>query len=548
MKLEPKLIELLNKRGIESEEEITEFLSDRPQKMHDPFLLPDMEEGVDLLLSAIENDETICIYGDYDCDGVTSTVILYEVLRKLTRRLNCYIPSRFGEGYGLNKPAIKKIRDKGADMIVTVDCGSVSADEVEYAKSLGMKILVTDHHTIADVQADCLLINPRKPGSQYPFPGLAGCGVAWKLAQAIVQSVGLDRRILTSLLDLVALGTVADIMPLTDENRTLVKYGLRMIRTSRRKNLAVLIREIGMEPSEITSERIAFGIAPHINSAGRIRHAYIALKLLLSKDEPQAKRYADELVECNRIRKTEQERVFETCRDIIDRKYADYDFLAVDLDQANEGITGIAAGKLKELYYKPIVILARLEDGRYKGTGRSIEGVDLYSMLNREREYFDSFGGHAAACGFTLKAGCVEKLRTDLNAQARKLRAEDPDLFVPKVEADLKLSAEDISMDLEEQFELLEPCGKDNEKPVVAFRAWTENTARMGNQGQYLRFWADPGDGRRIGCVSFRDVDQIESHVAGGGPVELTGNLQKNEFNGRVSLQMNVLAADAGRK
>ena len=241
MEIDRKIIELLHKRGLETDEEIAEFLSDKPKETYDPFLLPDMEEGVDLILSACDNDEKICIYGDYDADGVTSTVILTEVLSQLTDNLIQYIPSRFDEGYGLNRSAIDTIKAAGADLIVTVDCGSVSVDEVEYAKSIGLDIMVTDHHRIEDKQADTILINPARKDSEYPFPYLAGCGVAFKLAQAITDAAGLPKINLTRMLDLVALGTIGDIVPLISENRMLVKYGLRAINTSGREALKVLI-------------------------------------------------------------------------------------------------------------------------------------------------------------------------------------------------------------------------------------------------------------------------------------------------------------------
>ena len=231
MELNETIIRLLNNRGIISEGDITEFLSDKPQKTYDPSLLDDISAGVDLILSEIKKGTKICIYGDYDADGITSTSLMLSVLGHLMpkERLDYYIPSRFEEGYGLNMEAVKHIAESGAGMIITVDCGSVSAEEVAYAKELGMKIVVTDHHNITDKMADCPLINPEKPGNSYPFRELSGCGVAFKTAQLIQQRAGLPKSVLTEVLDLVAIGTIGDIMPLTDENRTMVKFGLKMI-------------------------------------------------------------------------------------------------------------------------------------------------------------------------------------------------------------------------------------------------------------------------------------------------------------------------------
>ena len=247
MELNYKILEYLNTLGYETEEELSEFLSDKPRKTYDPFLLLNMDAGVDLILSAIEDDETICVYGDYDADGITSVTLLTDVLSELTEKVFYYIPSRFDEGYGLNRDAILRIREAGADAVVTVDCGSVSGDEVRYARELGMKVLVTDHHTVVkESAAECPLINPIQEDCPYPFSYLAGVGVALKLAQALVDSAGLDRTVLTRNLDLVGIGTIGDIVPLVDENRTWAKYGIRMINLGRRKGLRALMEAAGL--------------------------------------------------------------------------------------------------------------------------------------------------------------------------------------------------------------------------------------------------------------------------------------------------------------
>jgi len=242
--LNPKIIELLAGRGITEKEEIEEFLSEKPQKTHDPYLLDDIEAGADLLLSEIGRGGRICIYGDYDADGITSTALLMSVLSHLMPedKLDFYIPSRFEEGYGLNMEAVRQIADRGFNMIITVDCGSVSEEEIEYAHSLGMTVLVTDHHNITDRMAGCLLINPKKPGSMYPFKELSGCGTAFKFAQVLQQKADLPKSVLSQVLDLVAIGTVGDIMPLKDENRTMVKFGLRTINMGSDRDCAALLR------------------------------------------------------------------------------------------------------------------------------------------------------------------------------------------------------------------------------------------------------------------------------------------------------------------
>ena len=546
MILEPRIKELLNKRGVRTKEEIEEFISPAPQKTYDPFLLLNMEAGVDQILSAIDSGGRICIYGDYDADGITSVIVLTEILSQLTDNLTYYIPSRFGEGYGLNMSAIDKIRADGVDLIITVDCGSVSCDEVEHAKALGMGIVVTDHHTVTDKKADCVLINPAQEECPYPFKKLAGCGVAFKLAQALAAVTGLPRSLLTATLDLVAIGTVADIVPLVDENRTLVKYGLRLINASNRKNLNDIVLAAGLRPGSVGSENIAFGIAPRINSAGRLAHAKIAAEMFLTKDSARAGELVSRMIALNEERKSIQDRIYRECLGIIEQRFVRDNFLLIDLETEQEGVTGIVAGKITEKYYKPSVIVSRISEDRYKGTGRSIEGFNLYSVLKENEEMFITFGGHAAACGFTMGEEHVTALRKNLNETASAIRAEDPEIFTEKHRIDLFLEAEDISMELIRQMAVFEPCGCENEKPQVAFEASAGRVRRIGSEGQYLRFDAGLSDFRRVGCVAFRNADEIEDLIraADGRKIRIIGELEINSWQGRDSIQMQVKTAE----
>ena len=537
MKLEPKITELLYNRGIRSEEDIEEFLSERPQKTHDPFLLHNMEAGVDLILSAIEDGHKICIYGDYDADGITSTVVMMEVLSHLTNNLMYYIPSRFEEGYGLNMDAIDKIASMGADMIITVDCGSVSCEEVEHAKELGLQILVTDHHTVTDRIADCLVINPNQPDCHYPCPYLCGCGVAFKVSQAIVMTTGLPRSVLTRTLDMVGIGTIGDIVPLVDENRTLAKYGLRAINISERKNLKRLIEAVGLHPGKIHSENVSFVIVPHLNAAGRMEHASLAVETFLTDDEEKLDANIARLCACNNQRKKIQEETFEECMKVIGEKHAEDLLPVVLLEDAHEGITGIVAGKVKERCHLPAIIVSPTGDGELKGTGRSIEGINLYEQLKENESYFSRFGGHAAACGFTMKREYLEPLRKNLNLQMENV---DPELFQRQIRPDLMLEPEDLTLELAEQLKLLEPFGCGNERPVMGVMARGEDFRRIGSNGQFLRFLAVMPGGARIPCVAFQDPDEAERvfRQAGDSPVLILGTLETNTWNGRTTLQM----------
>lgn len=545
MNLEPKIIELLHKRGLDTEEDIEEFLTARPQKTYDPFLLLNMEAGVDLILSAIEEDEKICIYGDYDADGITSTVVLMETLSQLTDQVSYYIPSRFDEGYGLNCTALDKIKAAGVDLVVTVDCGSVSCEEVDYARRIGLKILVTDHHTIKDQIADCLVINPMQPGCPYPFKHLAGVGVAFKLAQAIAAETGLDKRIINRTLDLVGIGTIGDIVPLVDENRTLAKYGIRATNVSKRPGLTALLEGVSLKQGSICSENISYIIVPHLNASGRMDSARVAARLMLEKQKDSVQDGVDKLIACNQRRKQLQAETFEQCRQLVETRYRGDLFYVIDLPEAHEGITGIVAGKVKETYNRPTVIVTPTAGHCLKGTGRSIEGVNIYELLSENRELFQRFGGHSAACGFTMKEENLELLRQNLNQSMERLLDEKPFLFDARMQADLELRAQDVNLRLVEQMQLLEPFGCENPQPLVKLHLRPQAMRRIGSQGQYTRFTGILDDQRELSCVIFRNAGEYDEILQVGAAVDMIGTLSSQTWNGKTYLQFTV--SEAGR-
>lgn len=541
MKLQPRIKELLYNRGIRTEEEIEEFLSDKPKKTYDPFLLLNMEAGVDFILSAIENDEKICIYGDYDADGVTSTAVLMEVLSQLTSNLTYYIPKRFDEGYGLNKEALRKIKDAGVDLVITVDCGSVSYDEVEYGKSIGLDIVVTDHHTVTDRVADTIVINPMQPGCPYPFKHLAGVGVAFKLAQAIASETGLPKSIINRTLDLVGIGTIGDIVSLTDENRTLAKYGIRAVNVSQRPGLAQLIAGTGLHQGQIHSENISFVIVPHLNASGRMEDAKVAASLMMTKSEENSRAGVEKLIRYNSERKRLQEETYQQCRNLVETTFADDNFLVIDLKHAHEGITGIVAGKLKETYHKPAVIVTPTADHCLKGTGRSVEGVNLYQMLKENEDLFERFGGHSAACGFTMKQDNLQELRQRLNRQLAVLIDENPTLLEQKLEADMILQPEDVCMELVNDMQKLEPFGCDNPRPLVQVDVVPTALRRMGAKNQFTKFTGVLDDGREVQCVIFQKAETYDELLQKGGKISIIGTLGAQTWNGRVTLQITVM-------
>lgn len=537
----PVIIELLNRRGISGEDEIAEFLSEQPQKTYDPFLLLNMEAGVDLILSAIRQNSKICIYGDYDADGITSICLLIQILSHLTKNISYYVPSRFEEGYGLNKTAIESIHKNGADMIITVDCGSVSYDEVEYAKSLGLKMVITDHHSITDVISEGIVINPKQPGCGYPFKQLAGVGVSFKLAQAIQKKAGLPRSVLPEVLDLVAVGTIGDIVPLLDENRTLVKYGLKELNRLKRKGMASLAEAVSLKTGAINSENVAFIIVPHINAVGRMIHAEIAVELMISEDDDVIKKNTGVLVECNTERKRIQEETYRRCVDIVEERLSRKKFLLICAPDSHEGISGIVAGKIKDKYNKPVIIVTQSGD-ICKGTGRSIEKINLYELLNNFADMFVKFGGHEAACGFLIQSSELCDLKRSLEDKMNEIFESDPHIFDEDSDYDMELSVKDVTVRFGEMLECLAPFGRRNKKPIFRIDGMSlSETVFMGEDGKHVRFTGRCANGGPpVQCVLFNKAEEYSDIVNSGNRVDVLGTVEAQMWNGEKRVQLHV--------
>ena len=542
MQLNSAIERLLKVRGISATDDVAEFLSEKPQKTYNPFLLPNMEEGVDLILSAIEDEKKICIYGDYDSDGVTSVALLRDVLTELGADVTYYIPSRFDDGYGLNSAALEKIKDAGVSLVITVDCGCTSVDEVEHAKSIGLDIMVTDHHTPKEAVPDCIVIDPLLEGSEYPFKYLAGVGVAFKLAQALVESTGASKEILTRNLDLLGIGTIVDIVPLIDENRTFAKYGLRALKVTERAGIKALLDKLGIKRNEITSRTISYIIGPHINAAGRVDNATLAARLLQTEDYERALSLTDELIGCNMKRKSLQDELQKACYESIDDETIDKEkFILISPKSAHEGIIGIVAGKLKEDYSVPVLITTPIGDGIHKGTGRSPSGVNLFKLLTSHSELFTRLGGHSAACGFSIPEENLPKLREILKLEMEELIRENPDALDSTPEAEIIMNPEEITKDFMAQQKLLEPFGKDNDEPMVGVELRPFEIARMGD-GRFIRFNGKLGSGSSIRGVDFKKADEHEGVLKRAEQensfVTAVGNLGIQTWNDKEYIQL----------
>ncbi len=541
-KIHPVICNIISSRGINDMNEAFEFLSERPQVTYDPFLLKDMEEAVTLILRHVSQNSKICIYGDYDTDGITSVSLLIEVLGNLTDNIMYYLPSRFDEGYGLSNEAIDKIYIENADLIITVDCGSVSVDEVKYAKSLGMDIIVSDHHSIAEERPDCLLINPKQEDCKYPFKDLCGCGVAFKIAQAIQRRSELPKSVINQCLDLVAIATIGDIVPLCSENRTLTKYGMNIIKKGQRLGLAILMEKIGVNRNEITSEQMGYKIVPHINAAGRMDYAGFCVELLTSNDRHKIENYVTQLIEKNEMRKLIQEETFRECCDMVDRKYGDDKFILIDAKNAHEGVTGIVAGKIKDKYDRPTAIVTESKDGLLKGTARSIETVNLYDLLSKYSHLYEKFGGHSGACGFSLKEENLNLLRRSLNEELRRKNESNPDIFVKWLKIDAEVTLPELNLKFCDLVDSLGPFGYKNEKPIFVVRnTYINNYNYIGEEARHVRFNIDiPGAGT-VGCILFQRANEYKDIMHKGLRIDVAGYVEKNKFNGRSNVQIKVI-------
>ncbi len=540
--LNPILKQILMNRGYSSDEEIAEYISRTPKLTYDPFLMKGMEEAVDLIIDYAEKGKCIYVYGDYDSDGINSVALLTVFLKNLTDNVKYYIPLRFDEGYGLNMKAVKKLFDLGAELIITVDCGSVSYEEVEYIKELGMSVIVTDHHNIDKKSADCIMLNPKQKDDDYPFSYLCGCGVAFKLAQAVSHKKNLPKKLINSMLDITGIATIGDIVPLVDENRTLVKYGMDRIKRRERQGLEILLDKIKIDPMKIKSVNVAFGIVPHLNSSGRMAHAGIGVELLTGSNPAEMNSIADKLVELNCQRKDIQDKIVEDAVEFINDNLKDDMFILYDAKNSHEGITGIAAGKLKDKYYKPVIIVTdTLESGVMKGTGRSVPGVDLYSLLNKYDDLFIKFGGHAAACGFSMYKKDIDFLRKALNSDMAELIKKKPSLLTYTIIPDAELSADDITYELAEQVQLMEPFGAENERPVfLVTDILIKNVFSMGNKNQYRKFRCFSESGNMFDVVCFDQDIEDAYRIAEGDIIDIFAETDINTWNGRSSVQLMV--------
>ncbi|MBB6218754.1 single-stranded-DNA-specific exonuclease [Anaerosolibacter carboniphilus] len=546
--IHPIVQKILIHKGITDVEAMKEFLSPKPQRTYDPFLMKNMREVVDVIVAHIQQGKSIWIYGDYDVDGVASIAVLMDFLKRFTSNLHYYIPLRAEEGYGLNCEAIEDIKKQGADLIITVDCGSTSVKEVQLARDLGMEIIVTDHHNLSDTVPNCLILNPKQGDCNYPFKLLCGCGIAFKLAQGIQKTLDAPKSYLNDLLDVVALATVADVVPLIDENRTLLKYGLKKMTNCTRPGLKGLIEVLDLAEKDITTTHIGFILGPHFNASGRIDDARAGVELLLETDGKKIEALIRHLVTCNHERKTIQDKGLELCKIRVEKNYLEDLFLVVDSEGTHEGVIGIIAGKIRDFYYKPTLIVTEgHEEGIMKGSGRSIDGMDIYEELKKCSDLFIKFGGHKNACGFSIERDKLETLRRRLNEQAKRIKEESPEVFVKTIKVYAELKPSELTEKLLMELERIEPYGMGNEKPQFLLSHLKVDNApqgvAMGKNQEHLKLkgisskWKDKIPVQAIG---FGMADFYIKELKCPEEVDVVGFPRINEWNGYKNMQFMI--------
>lgn len=486
--ISPVVSEILVQRGYQQPEEAIEFLRPTLLNLCSPFCFGDMSRTVERLSLALERQEKVLIYGDYDVDGVTSTTLLYKVLIDLGFKAVAYIPHRQDEGYGLHSDAIQRASKAEVRVLITVDCGITAVEEVELAKNLNIDVIITDHHEPQKVLPEAFaIINPKLENSGYPFRDLAGVGVAFKLAQALLQSFGnpeADTNSENKLLDLVALGTIADLVPLVGENRILVHYGLRQMEQTNHPGLAALLEECGLKDKTLKAGQIGFMVAPRINAVGRMDSARAGLELLLTENPERANELARQLTQENQLRQETEKEILAEAISILEREPLPR-VIVLSTDHWHHGVVGIVASRLVERYYRPVFMIS--EDGEEaKGSARGIPGYPVLDQLSTQAHLLTKYGGHRQAAGFSLAAKDVGRLREGLNEQAQ---AFDESLFQEVLRIDCQVSLNTVSDDLLRQLDQMAPFGFGNPGPILAGKQLpVHSVSAVGKDQSHLKF------------------------------------------------------------
>ncbi len=526
---------VLSARGVTEPEQAWKLLTPGEEPLLDPMLLKDMDRAVLRVTRALKRGETIAVYGDYDVDGITATCLLTDCLTRLGGRVRSYIPDRLEEGYGLNQEAVLHLARQGVTLIITVDCGITAAREVEFARELGIDVVITDHHECKQaIPEAAAVVDPHRPDCPYPFKGLAGVGVALKLAMA---AAGPDRAglVFREYADLAAVGTVADVMPMTGENRTIVQTGLAALAHPRRVGLAQLMEEAGLGDKPVTSVSIGYTLAPRINAAGRMGQADLAAELLLTRDPGRAAALAQELCALNRERQTIECEIFQECVQRLERRPQSGVILLAD-EHWHQGVVGIVASRLTEKYSCPAFMVC-LDQGMGKGSCRSWGGVNLFHLLTQCQDLLEGFGGHAMAAGFTVREENIPAL--DRRLRQLVLEEQAGEELPSLLDIDAAVLPQELTVEAVEALDALEPCGAGNPRPVLVLTGAHVISAAQVGRGRHLKLRLE-GRGVPLDAIFF-SVDGSELGLTPGCRVDVAFYPQINDFRGVRSVQLQVV-------
>jgi single-stranded-DNA-specific exonuclease len=559
------IISILVNRGIKTEEEIVKFMNSNIENLYDPMLMKDMDKGTNIIKDAIEQRKKIVVYGDYDCDGIISTYILYSALLRCGAEVKYHIPDRITEGYGINSESIKHLKEQGYEIIITCDNGISAIEQIKFAKKLDMTVIVTDHHDIPFVTLDSgnrefvvpeadAVINPKQHECAYPFKMLCGAGVAFKFVQVLYNKMNLPEEEVYNFMEYAAIGTVCDVVDLVEENRIIAKTGLNMLNSTLNVGIKALIKETSLEGKKLNSYHIGFVIGPCINATGRLESAVLALRLLLCNDEKEAEELAKRLHDLNTERQDMTIDSVNRIIEIIESSDMRKDkVLVVYKPDVHESIAGIVAGRLKEKYNVPAIVLTQGEK-MPKGSGRSIEEYNMFEELIKCKDLIEKFGGHPLAAGLSIREENIDKLRKALNSKCLLTDEE----IIPKIRIDKQLPLNQVSYKLIEDIERLEPFGKGNSSPIFAEKNVTIfRIYFIGKNKDILKFFCRPnGSFEKIEAICFDGGERFKAmiletygemklqQIMNNNPIDLKMDLifspSINEYNGNVNLQLIV--------
>ena len=528
------LAKILLNRGIENEKQIDIFLNPTRNDFYDPFLLPDMEKAVNRIVEAIETQEKVIIYGDYDVDGITSITVLKKFLEERGLKADAYIPNRLEEGYGLNKDAIESTIKNNYTLMITVDCGISGVEEVEICNNLGIETIITDHHEQLDILPNAFaVIDAKRKDNKYPFRELAGCGIVFKLIQAISIKLNLDAKEYLKYLDIVCVGTISDIVPLVDENRVIAKLGLKLIKQTKNLGLKQIILESGYK--KIDSNTISFGVAPRINACGRMGHQEEALKLFLTDNLDEVKEITNRLNTYNIQRQAKEKEIFEEAIKELEKENINkLSTIVLAGENWHHGVIGIVASKLTERFFKPTILIC-FEGEEGKGSGRSIPGFDLHEALVKTSDFLEKYGGHEMAVGLSLKRNMYIEFKENFEKIAESQEIKD---IIQVIKIDGLITSKDFTEDMVNELEKLEPFGEKNKMPLFLYKNLKINSIRALSEGKHLKLTLKD-DNNIINGIGF-NLGHFSEEYQIGDKIDIIGTLEFNTYAGEKNIQINI--------